>query len=132
MSKVQDNSSGLNRIELFALAIMFIVFNPCHLLAMDMRLSSPVFSEGGDIPVKYERRSQGGENISLPFEWKKVPARTKSFALLMYDADPAAKNFVHWILLNIPAKKRSIYEGGNGSFPTFSNRQRSFTGIFPL
>ena len=70
------------------------------------------FKNGEDMPAKYaHKHAPGGQNVNPPLEWTDVPEGTKSFALLMYDLHPVAKNWVHWTVVNIPADVRKIAEG---------------------
>ena len=73
------------------------------------KVTSSAFKSGSAIPVKYANTGvTGGQNISLPLSWTNAPAGTQSFALSMVDIH--AKNFVHWLALNISASATSIPE----------------------
>ncbi len=78
-----------------------------------MELLSLAFKDGGKIPIQYVMPKAGGKNISIPLSWKNVPAGTKSFALSMVDPHPVAKNWVHWLVVNIPANATAIEEGAS-------------------
>jgi hypothetical protein len=68
------------------------------------------------IPTKHCHTSVvGGRNISPGFLWSDPPVNTKSFALTIVDPHPVAKNWVHWILINIPFYERRIVEGASRS-----------------
>jgi Raf kinase inhibitor-like YbhB/YbcL family protein len=60
-----------------------------------MRLSSPAFADGADIPADYTCR---GADRSLPLSWTGVPAGTVELAVVMRDIDPEAEGFVHWVV----------------------------------
>lgn len=78
---------------------------------MYMRLTSPAFEDGGEIPEKY---GYTRENVNPPLEIKGVPGSVDSLALIMDDPDamePAGKIWVHWTAWNIPADKEKIGEG---------------------
>lgn len=78
-----------------------------------MKLSSSAFEDNGTIPVKYARQGiEGGQNISIPLKWQDAPEGTKSFALAIVDI--SAKNWVHWLVVDIPAETASIPEGASG------------------
>ncbi len=79
-----------------------------------MKLYSPAFSDGGKIPLKYVMRPAGGENLSPPLKWEGAPEGTKSFAVSCYDPHPIARNWVHWIVVNIPPDVTSLPEGASG------------------
>lgn len=62
------------------------------------RLTARAFIEGGAIPREY---TCDGENVSPALSWSGVPAGAGSLVLLV--DDPDAKDFVHWIVLDMPA-----------------------------
>ena len=78
-----------------------------------MEISSAVFKDGEKIPIQYVMPGAGGKNISIPLAWKNVPAGTKSFCLSIVDLHPVAQNWVHWLVINIPAQVTSIEEGAS-------------------
>lgn len=76
-----------------------------------MKLSS-VYGNSEKIPVKYANVGfPGGENISPPYNWSDIPGNTKSFALAIIDRHPVANNFVHWLVIDIPANITGLNEG---------------------
>jgi len=79
-----------------------------------MEISSSAFRDGGKIPIQYVMPGAGGKNISIPLAWKNAPTGTKSFALSMVDPHPVAQNWVHWFVIDIPAKVTTIEEGASG------------------
>ena len=64
-----------------------------------LMLTSPAFTGGGEIPVKY---SCDGQSISPPLDWGDGPLGTASFALILEDPDAPVKNFTHWVIFNLP------------------------------
>ncbi len=77
-------------------------------LAMDRVLSpaiqpltvtSPAAEPGEPIPAVY---TSLGKNVSPPVAWDFAPQGTKSFVVVMEDAD-AATPVLHWLAYNIPA-----------------------------
>jgi Raf kinase inhibitor-like YbhB/YbcL family protein len=74
---------------------------------MSLKLTSDAFANGQSIPAKY---SCIGRNISPALKWNEPPAETQSFALIMEDPDAPAGTWVHWVLFNIPADRRSLQE----------------------
>ncbi len=76
--------------------------------AMDLKMTSPAFVEGGMIPAKY---TCAGENISPALEWSNVPVNVKSFALICDDPDAPAGTWVHWVIYNIPASVQKLEAG---------------------
>ena len=66
-------------------------------------ISSPAFGDGGKIPVQY---TCDGRNISPPLEFRGIPGKTDSIALVVEDPDAPAGNWVHWNVWNIkPVEK---------------------------
>lgn len=79
-----------------------------------MEIQSAAFKDRGKIPIQYVMVAAGGKNLSIPLTWKNVPPGTKSFALSIVDPHPVAQNWVHWLVINIPAGASSIEEGASG------------------
>ena len=78
-----------------------------------MEIQSSAFKDGGKIPIQYVMVAAGGKNLSIPRIWKNVPPGTKSFALSIVDPHPVAQNWVHWLVINIPANTTSLEEGAS-------------------
>lgn len=71
-----------------------------------LRLESPAFREGGQIPKKF---SCDGDDVSPALSWRGAPSRTSELALVMEDRD--ADRFVHWTVLRIPPQTNRFEEG---------------------
>lgn len=79
-----------------------------------MKITSTAFQDGKPIPKKYAYNGvAGGKNISLPLGWSDAPAETKSFSLTMIDPHPIAKNWIHWLVINIPRDVTELQEGAS-------------------
>lgn len=78
-----------------------------------MEVMSSAFKDGGRIPIQYVMPGAGGKNISIPLSWKDIPSGTRSFALSAVDPHPVAQNWVHWLVINIPASISSLEEGAS-------------------
>ena len=78
-----------------------------------MEITSTAFKDGEKLPIQYVMPGAGGKNISVPLSWKSVPSGIKSFTLLMVDPHPVAQNWVHWLVINIPANVTSLEEGAS-------------------
>ncbi|WP_456432340.1 YbhB/YbcL family Raf kinase inhibitor-like protein [Thermosulfuriphilus sp.] len=94
-------------------AIFTLGFWPAH-GGEAMKISSEAFGDGGRIPTKYVMIPAGGENLSPPLSWEGAPPGTKSFALSCVDPHPIARNWVHWLVINIPASVHHLPEGASG------------------
>ena len=75
---------------------------------MPMQLTSPTFTNGNPIPVRY---TCDGEDLSPPLAWSGAPPGTRSFALLCDDPDAPAGTWHHWAVFDVPANVSSIDEG---------------------
>ncbi len=73
-----------------------------------MVLTSPAFKEGEMIPREYTCE---GKDISPALQWKGVPEKTRSFALICDDPDAPMGTWVHWVIWNIPATASGLPEG---------------------
>jgi hypothetical protein len=78
-----------------------------------MQISSSAFKDGEKIPIQYVMPGAGGKNLSIPLTWSNVPTGTRSFALSMVDPHPVARNWVHWLVINIPLQVTSLEEGAS-------------------
>ena len=98
-----------------------------------MEVTSSAFKDGETIPTKYAMSGAGGKNVSIPIEWKGVPQGVKSFAVSIVDPHPVAKNWVHWLVINIAANVASLPEGASGKNmpapPTAIELKNSFGGV---
>lgn len=88
-----------------------------------MKLGSPAFTDGGAIPSRY---TCDGEDVSPPLAWDDVPDGTRAFALTVQDPD--ARNFVHWLLSNIPGDLRELPEGQGDAIGTPGSTSFGATG----
>jgi Raf kinase inhibitor-like YbhB/YbcL family protein len=77
-------------------------------VAMSFEISSPAFTNGGEIPSKFSCK---GSDVSPALTWTEPPAGTQSFALIMNDPDAPMGIWVHWVIFNIPASTRNLTEG---------------------
>jgi Raf kinase inhibitor-like YbhB/YbcL family protein len=92
--------------------------------AKGMKLSSANLKAGGTVANEQVYKGFGctGDNISPALSWSGAPAKTKSFALTVYDPDaPTGSGWWHWVVFNIPAEMTSLPEGAgelkNGLIP---------------
>jgi Raf kinase inhibitor-like YbhB/YbcL family protein len=80
--------------------------------AMSLSLGSPAFASHAAIPARY---TCDGNEASPPLQWRGVPAKAKSLALIVDDPDapdPAAPQtvWVHWVLYDLPADTDGLPE----------------------
>lgn len=63
-----------------------------------MTIESPKFKNEQQIPLAY---TCDGGAISPPLNFRDVPTKAKSLALIMDDPDSPSGTFVHWLLWNM-------------------------------
>ena len=76
-----------------------------------MRVSSPEFEDGGEIPERYGYTK---ENVNPPLGIGDVPDEAESLVLVVDDPDavePAGKIWDHWVMFNIDPDTAEIAEG---------------------
>lgn len=73
-----------------------------------MKITSPAFQEGGNIPSKF---TCDGSDTSPPLQITGVPSEAKSLVLIADDPDAPGGLFTHWLVWNIPPQTSSISEG---------------------
>ena len=88
--------------------VTFLLLGSLALWGGGLRLSSPAFAEGGEIPARYGCR---GADVSPPLRIAGVPEGTRSLALLVEDPDAPSGLFVHWVLYDVPPGLRELPEG---------------------
>ncbi|MBU1493001.1 MAG: YbhB/YbcL family Raf kinase inhibitor-like protein [Actinobacteria bacterium] len=71
--------------------------------AVEFTLASPVFDDGGNIPVGF---TCDGANDSPELVFAGVPAGTTSLALTVIDPD--GQDWIHWIAWNLPADSAGL------------------------
>jgi Raf kinase inhibitor-like YbhB/YbcL family protein len=69
-------------------------------------LGSAAFAPGGAIPRQY---TCDGADGSPELAWSGAPAGTAAFVLLVDDHD--ARDFVHWIVLDVPTTDNGLAKG---------------------
>ncbi len=97
-----------------------------------MSLTSSAFTDGGTIPNKH---AQMGRDLSPALSWSGAPDSTRSFVLLVHDADAAigdgTDDLLHWMVWNIPGNVTSLAEGvPQGAQAENGMRQISGTGPY--
>jgi Raf kinase inhibitor-like YbhB/YbcL family protein len=74
-----------------------------------MNLESNDFKHNDLMDRKFSYRNK---NLSPHLKWSDVPSETKSFALSCNDPDAPVGDWIHWLVINIPANKTEISQGG--------------------
>lgn len=75
-----------------------------------LKVTTPAFADGGDIPFE-NTRYRG--NIFPGLAWTKGPRGTKSYAVIMQDADVNFRGgpLLHWTMYDIPATATKLDAG---------------------
>jgi Raf kinase inhibitor-like YbhB/YbcL family protein len=78
-------------------------------------VASSDFKDGGTWPAKLVFKGMGctGENQSPQLSWKGAPVGTRSFAVMIHDADAptGGPGWTHWVVYNLPATTMSLPSG---------------------
>jgi Raf kinase inhibitor-like YbhB/YbcL family protein len=98
---------------LFLLITLFIFQHEYVKGGSNMEITSTAFKDGEKIPFQHVMPGAGGKNVSVPLSWKNTHSGTKSLALSMVDPHPVVQNWVHWLVINIPANATSLEEGAS-------------------
>jgi len=101
-----------------------------------MKLTSPIFEDGGTIPSKY---TCDGQNINPPLSITEVPSQAKSLALIMEDPDVPKEirkdgMWDHWVVFDMPAAETmQIKEGEEpkGTYGKGTNGKLHYFGPCP-
>lgn len=72
-----------------------------------MKLTSPAFSDKGNIPLEY---TCDGEDVNPPLLFENVPEDAQALALLVEDPDSVGKTWLHWAVININPSTRLVNE----------------------
>jgi Raf kinase inhibitor-like YbhB/YbcL family protein len=87
--------------------------------AAPFKLASPDIKANGVIANKFVYKGFGcsGNNVSPALTWSGAPAGTKSFALLVHDADAptGGAGWWHWVVYNIPADAAALAQGAGSA-----------------
>ena len=81
-----------------------------------MKISSESFPDRGVIDSKYAMKAvSGGMNLSPHVLIEDIPATTQSIAIVFVDRHSMARNWIHWMAINLPPSAAVIAEGASGS-----------------
>ncbi len=86
-----------------------------------LKISSPAFTEGGDIPMEYTCQ---GQDVNPPLTIEGLPPETVTLALIMEDPDAPVGTFDHWIVWNIE-RSASIPRASNPGISGINSARRT-------
>ena len=75
-----------------------------------LTVTSSAFTNNEAIPAEY---TCDGSEMSPPLAWSKVPADTKSIAILVEDPDAPKGTFTHWLVTNIAPTTTELAKEAN-------------------
>ncbi|TLM67584.1 MAG: YbhB/YbcL family Raf kinase inhibitor-like protein, partial [Actinobacteria bacterium] len=75
-----------------------------------MRLTSTQFAEGATLPAT-SAKTQGNRSPALA--WEDRPSQTLSYVLVCVDRAPIARNWVHWLVVDIPPGMTTLPDGAS-------------------
>ena len=80
-----------------------------------MKVYCPALLSGRFFPARCTSKDMpGGMNISPPIALGDVPPTARSFVLTLVDENPSVEHFIHWIVINMPARTRELREKSSG------------------
>lgn len=81
-----------------------------------MYVESPAYADHSAMPARFATRHvDGGTGTSVPLAWGDEPAGTASYIIEMIDHHPVAHDWVHWLVVDIPASAHAVDEGASGT-----------------
>src|ERR1700712_425102 len=94
----------------------------------NLNITSPSFSEGADIPVKFSCR---GENISPAIKIGSIPEEAKSLAVIVEDPDAPQGIFDHWVAWNFRPLSTIVENSKDGVQGNNGKGKTGYTGPCP-
>ena len=91
-------------------------------------LSSKAFANEDWIPSIY---TCDGLNVNPSISISKIPAETKSLAIIMEDPDVSGESFCHWVTWNLPVTNYIMENEGRGAQGINDFRRNHYYGPCP-
>lgn len=97
----------------FVLAVLLAPVLCSAASAAAFSLTSPAFRDDAMLPAQFAGPGAClGQNVSPPLRWTEPPAGTRSFAIVVSDADGGlGLGSVHWVAYGIPPNVRGVPAG---------------------
>lgn len=76
---------------------------------------SSAFQDGEPLPSRFAARDAGGTDTSPPLSWTGLPHGTRSLAVTCVDRAPIARDWVHWVIVDLPPDLPFLSEGASGT-----------------
>jgi Raf kinase inhibitor-like YbhB/YbcL family protein len=94
---------------------------------MMLEVHSSAFEDGALLPLRFASARVGGSDLSPPLSWTSLPPGTKSVAVTCVDHAPIAREFVHWMVVDLPPDLPFLAEGASRG-PMIPNGARELPG----
>lgn len=94
----------------------------------DLLVESTSFANTHYIPYRY---TCDGENVSPELRVTKIPAGTKTLALIMIDSSAAFGEFNHWVVWNLPPTDKIAEKNKAGITGRNSKNENKYMGPCP-
>jgi Raf kinase inhibitor-like YbhB/YbcL family protein len=102
------------------------------LLAVSLKttiiVKSPAFKKNELIPSKY---TCDGANINPELDLTGIPKKSKSLVIILDDPDAPNGTFDHWIMWNVPVKKKIEENSAPGIQGLNGKKENKYTGPCP-
>jgi Raf kinase inhibitor-like YbhB/YbcL family protein len=92
-----------------------------------LEVHSSAFEDGDLLPLRFASARVGGSDLSPPLSWTSVPPGTLSLAVTCVDHAVMARDFVHWVVVDLPPDLPFLAEGASGG-PMIPGGARELSG----
>lgn len=90
--------------------VIFFDIRPSYAITQKLKVTSSDFRNKGFIPDLHACEFLGSDK-SPQLSFENIPTGVQSLALIMFDPDAPDKNFVHWVIFNIPKDSLNLEQG---------------------
>ncbi|TMQ71816.1 MAG: YbhB/YbcL family Raf kinase inhibitor-like protein [Candidatus Eisenbacteria bacterium] len=101
-------------LKAFGITLLAATTSAAHPARTGLVLTSTDVHVGRTMSVAqvYDQFGCTGKNESPSLQWRGAPARTKSFAVTLYDPDaPTGSGWWHWVVYDLPANANRLATG---------------------
>ena len=95
-----------------------------------LAVTSDDFADGGGLPATFAGGQAGcpGDNVNPQLSWSPGPAGTTSYVIAL--VDPDARNYSHWLHVDIPPNVVGVARGASASLPGTTGRGTNGTSAY--
>jgi len=98
---------------------------PATRAPVELRVSSPAFVEGAEIPTRF---TCSGTGASPPLVWSGPLGDAAALALVVDDPDAPKGTYVHWVVVDMPVSTARLVEGPRGAVPAGASQAKNSGG----